>query len=227
MCAHRCLPEKNRLTAADARQVEEIFQAKLATPSATGDADQPHKPATRPAEPLSRDAGNSKYRSRSKEIDKSALTWPEPRRIRDRNHVKAVAQHPCLICGRRPSDAHDLRFAQSLALGRKVSDEFTVPLCRGHHREVHRCSDEAAWWRSAGVDPTGTARALWLETHPLSVTPETRVCGTQEQTAGLKPWRLKWRKLSIEVGTFLGHNCAQCIVDFGSRCRIGAGRRRC
>jgi len=82
-----------------------------------------------------------------------------------------VAKQPCLICGRRPADAHHLRFAQHRALGRKVSDEFTVPLCRGHHREVHRCGDEAAWWKDAGLDPTITARALWLETHPLPTTP--------------------------------------------------------
>jgi hypothetical protein len=78
-----------------------------------------------------------------------------------------VAKQPCLICGRRPADAHHLRFAQSLALGRKVSDEFTVPLCRGHHREVHRCGDEAAWWKNTGVDPSAAARVLWLKTHPL------------------------------------------------------------
>jgi hypothetical protein len=78
-----------------------------------------------------------------------------------------VVKQPCLICGRRPSDAHHLRFAQHRALGRKVSDEFTVPLCRGHHREVHRCGDEAAWWKKTGIDPTVPARALWLETHPL------------------------------------------------------------
>jgi hypothetical protein len=60
---------------------------------------------------------------------------------------------------------------QHRALGRKVSDEFTVPLCRGHHREVHRCGDEAAWWQKAGVDPAASARALWLQTHPLPSTP--------------------------------------------------------
>jgi hypothetical protein len=92
---------------------------------------------------------------------------PEPRRVRDRDHVKSVAQHPCLICGRRPADAHHLRFAQRRALSRKVSDEFTVPLCRGHHREVHHCGDEAAWWKGAGIDPFVAARSLWLETHPL------------------------------------------------------------
>jgi hypothetical protein len=57
---------------------------------------------------------------------------------------------------------------QSRALGRKVSDEFTVPLCRGHHREVHSWGDEAAWWNKASIDPTLNARALWLTTRPLS-----------------------------------------------------------
>jgi hypothetical protein len=84
-----------------------------------------------------------------------------------------VAKKPCLICGRRPADAHHLRFAQHRALGRKASDEFTVQLCRGHHRDAHRCGDEAAWWKNAGVDPTITARALWLETHPLPIIPGT------------------------------------------------------
>ena len=83
-----------------------------------------------------------------------------------------MAKQPCLICGRRPSDPHHLRFTQHRALGRKVSDEFTVPLCRGHHREVHRCGDEAAWWKKAGIDPNIIARALWLETHPLPTTPD-------------------------------------------------------
>ena len=86
-------------------------------------------------------------------IDKGALRFPEPRRIRDKAHLKFVAKQPCLICGRRPSDAHHLRFTQPRALGRKVSDEFTVPLCRSHHREVHRCGDESAWWQRAGSTP--------------------------------------------------------------------------
>jgi transposase len=70
-------------------------------------------------------------------IDKSVLTFSEPKRIRDKEHLKFVGQHPCLICGRIPPDAHHLRFAQLRALGRKVSDEFTVPVCRTHHRELH------------------------------------------------------------------------------------------
>ena len=119
------------------------------------------------AAPKAEQAQGSIRKSRPASIDKSHLPRPEPRRIRDKEHVKFVAKQPCLICGRRPSDPHHLRFAQHPALGRKVSDEFTVPLCRGHHREVHRSGDEAAWWKNAGVDPTVTARALWLKTHPL------------------------------------------------------------
>ena len=51
--------------------------------------------------------------------------------------------------------------------GRKVSDEFIVPLCRGHHREVHRCGDEVSWWSKTGIDPIGAARTLWTQTHPV------------------------------------------------------------
>jgi hypothetical protein len=106
-------------------------------------------------------------------IDKSALTLSEPRRIRDKAHVRFVAKQPCLICGRQPADAHHLRFAQLQALGRKVSDEFTVPLCRGHHREVHRCGNEIGWWKSASVDPIVVARALWLQMHPIRAAPDS------------------------------------------------------
>jgi hypothetical protein len=108
----------------------------------------------------------------SKPVDKSILALPEPRRFRDKTHVKFVSKQPCLICGRQPTDAHHLRFAQHAALSRKVSDEFTVPLCRGHHREVHRSGDEASWWSKAGIDPIGAARTLWAETHPLSLVAE-------------------------------------------------------
>jgi hypothetical protein len=87
----------------------------------------------------------SRGRDPAMSINKTVLALPVLRRIRDREHVKSVAKQPCLVCGRSPADAHHLRFAQSTALGRKVSDEFTVPLCRGHHREVHRHGDEAAW----------------------------------------------------------------------------------
>jgi ERF superfamily protein len=167
--AQRSLPEKNRLTAPDAQRVDEAFTAKLASFVASA-ADPSNTPEQidQPSTPRPRDPNGLEKRSRSNLIDKGALALPEPRRIRDRDHVRYVAKQPCLICARHPSDAHHLRFAQNRALGRKVSDEFTVPMCRGHHRELHRSGDEVAWWRRTGIDPNVAARALWLETHPLS-----------------------------------------------------------
>jgi hypothetical protein len=97
-------------------------------------------------------------------IDKSVLAIAEPRRFRNKAHLRYVAQRPCLLCGRKPSDPHHLRFAQPRALGRKVSDEFAVPLCRIHHRLVHRVGNEAAWWMEAGIDPVKAARKLWRQT---------------------------------------------------------------
>jgi hypothetical protein len=56
-----------------------------------------------------------------------------------------------------------------------MAPEFTVPLCRGHHREVHRSSDETTWWENAGIDPTVAARALRLQAHPLLPTNPTSI----------------------------------------------------
>ena len=50
---------------------------------------------------------------------------------------------------------------QPRALGSKVSDEFVAPLCRIHHRAVHRVRDERAWWKQAGIDAVEVARKLW------------------------------------------------------------------
>src|SRR5258708_22435965 len=86
-------------------------------------------------------------------IDKSVLAISEPRRHRDKTHLKFVASQPCLVCGRSPADAHHLRFTQQRAIGRKVSDEFTVPLCRAHHQDNHRFGDEVAWWGRQAMYP--------------------------------------------------------------------------
>ena len=94
-------------------------------------------------------------------IDKSVLTISEPRRIRSKEHLRFVAQQPCLICGRKPSHAHHVRYAQPRGLALKVSDEFTVPLCAIHHSENHRTGDEMNWWNEKKIDPLETARELW------------------------------------------------------------------
>jgi hypothetical protein len=151
--AHKMLGVKSRLSPSDACRVEDAFRDKLAS---FGDH-----------HPTNANEKSVKPARRRNTVDKSTLAINEPRRVRDKEHLRFVAKQPCLICGRSPSDAHHLRFTQRRALGRKVSDEFVVPLCRGHHREVHRGADEAAWWQSAATDPMVAARRLWLETHPL------------------------------------------------------------
>ncbi len=100
-------------------------------------------------------------------IDKSVLAISEPRRHRDKLHLKFVASQPCLVCGRSPADAHHLRFTQQRAMGRKVSDEFTVPLCRAHHQDNHRFGDEVAWWERRAIDPVATSRMLWMSTRRI------------------------------------------------------------
>ncbi|MGB8125523.1 MAG: hypothetical protein WCF50_17685 [Pseudolabrys sp.] len=99
-------------------------------------------------------------------IDKSQLAIAEPKRLGDTAHLRFVTAQPCLICGRQPSDPHHLRFAQPRAIGLKVSDEFTVPLCRGHHRQLHQAGDERAWWEGQRVNALEIARGLWEQTHP-------------------------------------------------------------
>ncbi len=94
-------------------------------------------------------------------IDKSVLTLSEPKRRRDRAHLKFVARQACLVCGRTPSQAHHLRIAQPRALGRKVSDEFTVPLCALHHHDLHMKGNEVEWWWGRTIDPLPAAEALW------------------------------------------------------------------
>jgi hypothetical protein len=169
--AARGLPAKNTLHAADARLIEDAFRQKIAglqplhdrqsetpllqvsspsamTPHATATAADPDRPATN-----------------LPDFEHYAVT-PRPRRLRDKLHREFVAAQPCVVCGRQPSDAHHLRFTQPRALGRRVSDEFTVPLCRVHHRELHRTVKEPQWWARLGVEPLAIAQKLWTHTHP-------------------------------------------------------------
>jgi hypothetical protein len=109
------------------------------------------------------------------QIDKSLLTIAEPKRLRDKAHLRFVASQPCLVCGRQPSDPHHLRFAQPRALGLKVSDEFTIPLCRGHHRQLHQAGNEVAWWQDLKINALEIAKGLWEQTHPKSAAADTAI----------------------------------------------------
>jgi hypothetical protein len=166
--ARQNLSAKNTLTAGDTRIVEEEFQTRVST---IGDREGRSKasdpvsvrnvmPAGRPDADSQRTSkvsgkppGNSPVRPLGKTV-----------RLRDKEHRRFVLRQACLVCGRVPSDPHHLTFTQPRALGRRVSDEFIVPVCRIHHRELHRSGDEAAWWRKFNIDPIPIALRLWEQT---------------------------------------------------------------
>jgi ERF superfamily len=165
--ARKALAAKNRLAASDAKLVEDAFEQRLSGLASAGtDAASDDALTIADAGPpeTSTTASTDLNRSEGEGIDKSVLAIAAPRRYRNREHLRSVAQQSCLICGRKPSDPHHLRYLQPRALGRKASDEFAVPLCRVHHRAVHRARDEQAWWQASGIDPIQVARKLWNDT---------------------------------------------------------------
>jgi hypothetical protein len=203
------LKAKNRLSADDAKMVEDAFEARIAMQGssealATEDPTSAPTDATPPQPASASTDGVKRSRERPRKvkaaaepsaappvpskptiddnppastdlqadsaaarIQKSELTISEPRRHRDKAHLKFVASQPCLVCGRSPADAHHLRFTQARAMGRKVSDEFTVPLCRTHHRDNHSFGDEVTWWERRAIDPIATSRMLWVSTRRI------------------------------------------------------------
>lgn len=94
--------------------------------------------------------------------DDQVLAFPKeaPRR-RSKAHLAFIRGQGCLVCQQSPVDAHHLKFAQPSTLGRKVSDEFTVPLCRSHHQVLHRHGNERAWWANLQLEPLQVAKELW------------------------------------------------------------------
>lgn len=169
--ALRSLPAKNTLTAPDAQSIEVVFATKIAEFEAR-DLLQRSTEIIRdrslglPGEEM------AEQQIPSISTAKAALYRRRPStktiRLRDKEHRKFVSRQPCLACGRTPSDPHHLRFAQPRALGRKVSDEFTVPLCRTHHRQLHQSGKEEVWWADKKMDPVGIARRLWEETRGMA-----------------------------------------------------------
>jgi hypothetical protein len=179
---------KNSLTAADARAVEEAFRRRVSELGPAADCPPPAQEASapkaaEPAKPAGTEAAPAPevpssgaalpkepappaevVNSAAPSIADRALAIAKPRRHRSKEHLRFIAKQACIVCGRKHSDPHHLSFMQPRALGRKVSDEYVVPLCRIHHRAVHRVSDEQVWWTQQGVDPVVVARSLWTST---------------------------------------------------------------
>ncbi|MGR4929869.1 ERF family protein [Bradyrhizobium sp. CAR08] len=160
--AKASLPLKNTLLEVDARLVEVAYQMrveKAASFVANGlsqdlslEAGQDHAPDSSP--PSASDV--------ERNVQQAGLAFPkEPPRKRSKDHRLFVRGQPCLVCQQSPSDPHHLKFAQPRSLGRKVSDEFIVPLCRAHHEELHRHGNERAWWANLQIAPLPVAQELW------------------------------------------------------------------
>ncbi len=167
---HKNLPAKNTLTAADADLLEVRFRERLAAIELAPLVNEGQGPLGRTTGPHSQGTAGEPFESTDASAPLPIVLPAKARRrretqkairLRDKEHCKFVTIQPCVVCGRRPSEAHHIRFAQPRALGRKVSDEYTVPICRLHHRELHRYGDEASWWAAISLDPIPIALSLW------------------------------------------------------------------
>jgi hypothetical protein len=161
--AQRALPLKNQLTATEAQALEAAFAKRL---TQLGESAPVSGPKTHKANGL----GRQRRPGQSEAVSNEVTVIGKPVRERDREHLKFVATQPCLVCGRIPSDPHHLKFAEQRTMARKVSDRFTVPICRLHHRELHRRGNEHAWWQKQGMDPLVVAASLWVKTHTATPT---------------------------------------------------------
>jgi hypothetical protein len=176
--AHRRLPAKNTLAVEDAFAVEVAFD-HLLSPSKEALTDYAsalnglRQTLSDGLDAEASENSNPSSGPNGQTAPEDELTWnktevafPLIKTVRKRNkaHLRFVAAEPCLICKRSPCDAHHLKFAQQRSLGGKVSDEFTVPLCRDHHEELHRFGNEAAWWANVQIEPMLLAKELWTTT---------------------------------------------------------------
>ena len=189
------MPDKNKLTTVDAQRVEISFRAKLvaienassshelaltspgatspspdvsgvAAPREDSQSEAVEIPPAVPERPAGQSDGGAFAQTPEKTLGSRRRLPGKTIRLRDKEHCKFVARQACVVCGRAPAEAHHLRFAQPRALGRKVSDEYTVPVCRLHHRELHRYGDEASWWAGVNVDPVPIALEFWRRSRP-------------------------------------------------------------
>jgi hypothetical protein len=174
MWAYRRLSAKNSLTADDACVLEAAYQKIL---DANSDLDPSDLLQSSPSPSPSEQPFSS-----IKATPTVVTVRAKPVRKRSKAHLLFVGAQPCIICQRVPCDAHHLKFAQPKALGRKVSDEFTVPLCRDHHHELHRYGNEAAWWANLQVAPVEAANELW-QTSPIHGTIRSET-GTLQSSSG-------------------------------------------
>ena len=116
-------------------------------------------------------------RTKGARIDKSALAFrpgakaaPPPREGNSTAHLKWIRDLPCLAAvamGEDPASAAPAREAHHLlggtdrGMGKKASDQWTVPLAHIRHMDMHNLG-EARYFEALGIDdPKAVAKALW------------------------------------------------------------------
>lgn len=77
-----------------------------------------------------------------------------PKRLRSKKRMEAAREGGCSVCGNPAADAHHLRIlGHGRGLGVKNGDDYTIPLCRQHHDELHAFGDEKLFLDMHGLDP--------------------------------------------------------------------------
>src|SRR5262249_2608866 len=97
--AREALTAKNRLTASDAKLVEDAFEQTLELPRPEPAA-VPNDESPVPQIPALQVNATTEISepAQAHSIDKSNLTISTPRRYRNREHLRYVAQQACLVC---------------------------------------------------------------------------------------------------------------------------------
>jgi ERF superfamily len=172
--AHKQLAVKNALAADDAKLLEDVYERKLRSFGTGVDW----------AGPVSNQIDAPKPEGTSVHNPEDPR---KPLRLRNKAHRRFVSSQPCLVCQKSPCDPHHIKFAQPMALGRKVSDEFTVPLCREHHRDLHRFGNERAWWANQKIKPLEIANDLWTESQMSAASAHQASSGPAVRQLDVKP----------------------------------------
>lgn len=173
--AKMTLPLKNTLLEADARVLEAAYQKRFEEAALLDFDPAQQLPVSAagqapPEESPSETFGDVHAPAKASSGEQVGLAFAkEPPRRRSKDHLAFIRSQGCLVCQKTPADAHHLKFAQPRTLGRKVSDEFTVPLCRSHHQSLHRHGNERAWWTNLQISPLPIAKELW-DASPVHLT---------------------------------------------------------
>jgi hypothetical protein len=223
---------KNNLGAEDATIVDKTFKDRIEVWAPEGPLEtspckpttslepvdnqlQSDAPNTQPtvadaALPIIEPAQGNNHEGRGNSLEQPLrLGLVKPRRSRDKDHLRFIAIQPCTICGRQPCEAHHIRYAQPRALGCRVSDEFTVPLCRVHHRELHAQGDEHAWWGKFKMDPMPIALRYWQHTRGIPPSARSNMKAQDRETGAAQTNALE--SGSSEPSTAVNANTAGAV----------------